>query len=173
MHVRLLTAQDGPQYQALRLQALQTDPGAFLTTLESEQNRHEVSFGDELDYAYAPPTFGFYGVFDTETAEQKLLGFCQVLPSYLPKQAHVAFLYSLYVDPLSRKKHVGSYLLNEILTKIKAKNIECLYLSYITGNEAAKHFYRKFGFHRCGIRPRSAKWQGEYQDEVEMVYFTK
>ena len=44
MSIRLLTGNDGPSYQQLRLKALQTDPEAFLATFDQESAKHEQQF---------------------------------------------------------------------------------------------------------------------------------
>jgi ribosomal protein S18 acetylase RimI-like enzyme len=166
MEIRLLTGQDGPDYQILRLRALQTNPDAFLSTYDSESNKHEISFSNELDYAYSPPYFGYYGCFEGE----RLIGFCLVTQSYLNKQDHVAFLYNLYVDPEFRKQKVGTQLVAHVINQLaQHEHIERLFLSCTAKNKIAVNFYKKTGFQRCGIRPRSVKWNGDYDDEIEMV----
>ncbi len=166
MTIRLLTAQDAPDYQILRLRALQTDPVAFLSTFDSESDKQETSFAHELAYAYAPPFFGYYGAFEGE----RLMGFCLVTQSYLNKQDHVAFLYNLYVDPAFRGQRVGTQLVTDIMDRLsKAGKIERIFLSCTAKNKSAVHFYKAVGFQRCGIRPRSVKWENTYDDEIEMV----
>jgi RimJ/RimL family protein N-acetyltransferase len=166
MDTRLLTGQDGADYQILRLRSLQTNPEAFLSTYESEANKHEISFCNELDYAYSPPYFGYYGCFEGE----RLIGFCLIQQSYLNKQDHVAFLYNLYVDPLFRGQKVATTLIAEVINQLsKHEHIERLFLTCTAKNKVAVKFYKNIGFKRCGIRPRSVKWDGAYDDEVEMV----
>jgi ribosomal protein S18 acetylase RimI-like enzyme len=166
--IRLLTGQDGPEYQRLRLKALQTDPEVFLATFDQESQKREQSFAQELELAYHPPTFGYYGLF---LEDETLAGYLQISPSYLPKQAHLAFLYNLYVDPTTRGQDVASRLWQHATTQLQqhTPSIERVFLSCVATNKPAISFYKKCGFKRCGIRPASIKWQGRYLDEVEMV----
>ncbi len=166
MNIRLLTGQDGADYQILRLRSLQTNPEAFLSTYEAEAAKHEISFSNELHYAYSPPYFGYYGCFEGE----RLIGFCLVQQSYLNKQDHVAFLYNLYIDPMFRGQKVATQLLAHAINQLSHhESVERLFLTCTAKNKIAIKFYKNAGFHRCGIRPRSVKWAGAYDDEIEMV----
>ncbi|HYD34606.1 MAG TPA: GNAT family N-acetyltransferase [Vitreimonas sp.] len=166
MLTRLLTAQDGAEYQRLRLQSLVAEPDSFLSDISSEEGKHESSFALELDYAYHPPYFGFFGSFQDE----KLLAYCQVQRSFTDKQMHIAFLYNLYVDKGYRGQGYGRGLMNHVLELLNShEHIERIFLSCNSKNKYGLQFYKKMGFHRCGIRPRSIKWHGVYDDEIEMV----
>ncbi len=165
MHIRLLTAQDGSQFQKLRLEALQENPEAFLATFDNESSRHEDSFSQELDAVYAPPHFGFWGMFDDE---DQLVAFCRITSSYLPKQLHIVSLFSLYVTPNARHQGRAKELLDHITAELKKAGIEQVYLTVISGNQPALELYLKYGFEQCGTRPQSVKWQGQYFDEIEM-----
>jgi RimJ/RimL family protein N-acetyltransferase len=167
--IRLLTKADGPQYQTLRLKSLQTDPQSFLATFDGESTKHEQAFADELDMAYSPPHFGVYGVF----VEEKLAGYAQVQRSTAPKQAHIAYLFNLYLDPTFRGQGLSRKLFDHVFNQLKTEGIEQLYLTCLASNTAARQLYRKLGFHRHGTRRQSVKWQGQYDDEVEYVYLVQ
>jgi RimJ/RimL family protein N-acetyltransferase len=165
-HIRLLTAHDGPEYQKLRLEALQTNAQVFLNTFETESSWHESAYAHELEYSYAPPYFGYYGIFE----EDNLLGFCQITKSYLDKQRHIAFLYNLYVGANHRQRGLASNLMEHIFDQLSDhEHLESVFLSCIASNKVARKFYEKNGFKRCGIKPKSVKWQDRYDDEIEMV----
>lgn len=165
--IRRLTATDALKYRDLRLQALQTDPNAFLSTFNTEQHKGVMSFEGELRYATAEPYFGYYGVFDDN---QQLLAFCQLASSYLPKQQHVGYLYNLYVAPYARKQGIATQLLQHIIGLLtSSQDIERLYLVYLGKNNGARNLYDRLGFQEYGRRIKSVKWLNEYDDEVEMV----
>lgn len=167
MDIRLLTAQDGPDFQLLRLKALQTNPQAFLATFESESSRHEQSFSQELEMVYGPPVFGYYGIWD----DNRLIGFCQLSRGQLTKQQHIASLFNLYIDPAYRGQGLAQQLLTHIMAQLRQHQpeVELVFISCLAKNKPAYQLYRKLGFQRCGIRPRSCRWHGEYDDEVELV----
>lgn len=171
MTIRLLTAQDGSAFQTLRVKALQTDPDAFLATFEQESQRHEHVFAQELDLCYAPPSFGYYGLFSDDDAESnQLVGFCQVMRSVMPKQTHLATIYNLYLDPSVRGRGQAIFLLTHIIEELrKITDLEQVFISCLAKNRAAYQLYQKLGFKRCGIKPHSSKWQGQYDDEIELV----
>lgn len=173
IHYRLLTGDDGSEYQRLRLQALASDPNAFVSSLESEQDRHESLFAWELDSTYHPPVFGYYGAWITDAhGDDRLLGFVLINQSGLVKQNHVAFLYNLYLDPTFRGQGIAQSLVQYALEQLRQHAhppIEQIYLSCVATNKPAYHFYKNMGWRRCGIKPRSIKWQGRYADELEMV----
>jgi RimJ/RimL family protein N-acetyltransferase len=166
-HLRLLTGRDGPEFQRLRLQALEDAAEAFLSSWETESRTHEGAFAGELDYAYSPPHFGYYGLFN----EERLVGFCQIGRSYLEKQNHVAFIYNLFVDPAYRGQGYARRLVSEVLDQVTThEGIEAVFLSCAAKNKVGLKFYGSLGFQRCGVKRRSIKWQGEYDDEVEMIW---
>ncbi|HCR81015.1 MAG: acetyltransferase, GNAT family protein [Candidatus Pacebacteria bacterium GW2011_GWB1_47_8] len=166
MIIRLLTTDDVAQYRALRLKALQTNPESYLSTYESEKNKPLDSFAWELRYATSQPVNGYYGVF----IDDQLVGYTQLERSYLAKQQHIAYLYSLYVDPAYRGKGHASKLLTYLgqLAKEKA-GIERLFITCNRKNLPAQELYKKLGFKQYSIREKSVKWGNEYDDEIEMV----
>jgi ribosomal protein S18 acetylase RimI-like enzyme len=171
MSIRLLTASDGSAYQALRLLSLQTDPKAFLTTLEGERARHESEFETELDTSYHPPHFGYYGAWfdDREATDPVLQGYALVSPTWLPKQAHIAWLYNLYVNPQFRGQGVAKQLLAHIIDQLKSAGVELIFITCAASNQPALQFYRAHGFQRHGVRRDSIKWQSEVDSEIELV----
>jgi ribosomal protein S18 acetylase RimI-like enzyme len=178
MTIRPLTTDDSHLYQLLRLKAVQTDPKSFLSTFEREKDKSAEQYISEIGYSYAPPIFGHWGAF-AEDNQAKLLGYVQLGNSTLPKQAHIAFIYNLYIDVDERKQGIAGKLLSHVIYQIQAETqIERIFLSCNSQNKNALRFYKKIGFKRCGIKPRSVKWQdsngqNQYDDEVEMVYLIK
>ncbi|HCC84846.1 MAG TPA: hypothetical protein DEP87_04145 [Candidatus Pacebacteria bacterium] len=168
---RLLTAADAADYQKLRLEALARNPESFLGTLETEKTRSLEYFEREIEFASHLPVYGYHGVWQDQTDHQaQLLGYVQIDTSYLPKQRHVAFLYNLYVSHLARRQGLGRLLCQHVFTELKNQTqVELIYLGCNSGNLQARNFYHSLGFKRCGIKPRAIKWQGVYDDEVEMV----
>lgn len=166
IEIRLLTKSDAPDYQQLRLKSLQTDSAAFLSTFEMESKLHDIAFADHLDWAYHPPSYGYFGLF----SDGKLAGYIQTGKNYLEKQAHVASLYNLYVDPDHRHKGFARQLMDFVMKLLlEEENIERVFLSCTAKNPTAYTFYKRLGFHRIGVKVKAIKWNGQYDDEIEMV----
>lgn len=166
IEIRLLTKNDAPAYQALRLQSLQVNPEAFLSSYENESKLHDSAFADHLDWAYHPPSFGYFGVFVGE----QLAGYIQTGKNYLEKQEHVSSLYNLYVSTDFRHQGLATKLIEHV-TQLLEKNesIERVFLSCTAKNPSAYRLYKKLGFHRIGVKAKAVKWNGQYDDEIEMV----
>lgn len=164
--IRLLDKQDAPAYQQLRLQSLQTDPDAFLSSYEAESRLHDTAFAEHLDWAYHPPCFGYFGIF----VNDKLVGYIQAGKNFLEKQEHVGSLYNLYVSKEFRHQGLASRLINHVVGLLRQEaEIERVFLSCTARNPAAYKLYRKLGFKRIGVKARAIKWNGQYDDEIEMV----
>ena len=164
--IRLLTAEDASSYQQLRLQALQTNPESYLAAYETEKDRPTDSFSWELRYAVSQPISGYYGLF----LDHQLIGYAQLSQSNLPKQEHIAYLFNLYVHPDHRGQGYATQLFKRLTQLIKEKaGIERLFITCNRQNTSAQQFYTKLGFKQYGVKEKSVKWRGEYDDEVEMV----
>lgn len=172
LSIRRLTSQDGLAYQRLRLMALQQNPEAFLSVYEVEKNKKLSAFAHELEYALAEPDYGYYGVFadDSQSTSSPLVAFSQVAKSYLAKQQHVAWIYNLFVDLPYRRQGVAATLLTHLMNQVTStESIELFLVGCNAKNKPAIQLYKSLGFQRCGVHPRSVKWGGEYDDEVQLV----
>lgn len=164
--IRLLTREDGPSYQRLRLESLQRNPEAFLSTFESESVLHEQAFADHLDWAYHPPHYGYFGVF----LGNVLAGYVQISKNYLEKQSHIIYVNNLYVGHEFRRQGLATTLMNYVFDELgHLEHIERAFLSCTGRNTAAYALYKTLGFRRFAVRAKAVKWQGVYDDEVEMV----
>ena len=164
--IRLLTRTDGAAYQRLRLESLQQNPEAFLSTFENESKLHERTFADHLDWAYHPPHHGYFGIF----VKNELAGYVQVSKTFLDKQEHIVFLNNLYVSPKFRRQHLADQLLEHVFKELHASEyIERVFLSCTARNMPALAFYHKLGFKRYGVKVKAIKLGEQYDDEVEMV----
>ena len=168
--IRLLTRDDGPAYQQLRLHSLQESPESFLASYDKEQSLHENAFSDHLDWAYHPPHYGYFGFF----LDDKLIGYVQVSKTYLDKQEHIVSLNNLYIAPEYRHHGYAKQLFQYVLDLLSAsEHVERAYLSCTARNKPAHQFYQKMGFRRYGVKARAIKWQNQYDDEIEMVKVLK
>jgi len=162
--IQLLTAQDGSLYRDLRLRALQTDPQVFLATFEEESQKPLLAFQHDLEFAISSPIWGYYGIFH----QQQLVGFCQISHTAFSKHAHLAHLYNLYIAPEFRRQGYGHHLITYVIEKLISHQVELLVITHLGNNTRAHQFYESLGFQDCGRLPNSIKWQGQYDDEVQM-----
>jgi RimJ/RimL family protein N-acetyltransferase len=168
LDIRLLIRDDGADYQALRLESLQINPEAFLSTFEAEEKLHESAFEDHLDWAYHPPAFGYFGIF----VDEKLVGYVQASKNYLEKQKHITSLNNLYISKDFRKQGLATILINFVLQMLQGhEGIQSAFLSCTAKNRQAYQLYKKLGFQRFAVRRDAILFNGEYDDEIEMVKF--
>lgn len=165
MQIRPLTERDAQAYQQLRLQALQHNPESYLATFESEQGKPTSSFAWEIRYATSPPISGYYGIF----IEDQLIGYAQLEKVNLAKQSHTANMFNLYITPEQRGQGYASQLFEHLAKLAKEHDIERVFISCNRQNTAAQQLYKKLGFTEYGIKEKSVKYQGEYDDEVQLV----
>ncbi len=165
--IRPLIFTDSPAYRELRLQALQTDPKAFLSNYSTESLQPLSFFTYTITRTNIPPIFGIYGYFDQE----KLIGTIQLSPETLSKTAHRAMIYFLYVSQDNRHQKVASKLLDHLIQIAKITSaLEQLHLCVNSLNTAAISLYEKLGFKKIGTKPKGVKEpDGSYQDEL--LYF--
>jgi RimJ/RimL family protein N-acetyltransferase len=164
--IRLLTRDDAAEYQKLRLHSLEESPAAFLSTFDNETKLHEEVFADHLDMTYHPPHLGYFGIFVGE----RLAGYVQISKNYLEKQDHIVFANNLYISPDFRGQGLAVQLFEFVFLTLKnSEHIERIFLSCTARNRSAMRLYKKIGFRRYGVKVRAIKWQGQYDDEVEMV----
>jgi RimJ/RimL family protein N-acetyltransferase len=166
MQIRQLTTNDARIYQQLRLKALQTNPESYLAVYETQQDRPTDHFSWEIRYATSPPISGYYGIF----LDNQLIGYAQLNQPNLTKQAHIAYIYNLYVDSDHRGQGYASRLIEYLTNLAKEKtNAERVFVTCNRKNAAAQKLYKKLGFKEFATREKSVKWQDEYDDEVELV----
>jgi ribosomal protein S18 acetylase RimI-like enzyme len=166
-----LSAHDAQQFMELRLLALQTDPDAYLSTFESESGKTTDDFARELEYAKGLGYLGYYGVWSSgqdDSSDRLLIGYCQIATTFLAKQEHVLMIHNLYVKQDFRGRGLAKKLIDYLLGLAKTRGIEVAFLSCNGSNVVALDFYKKCGFVECGRKPKSLKWQGKFDDEVEL-----
>ncbi|UOQ92704.1 GNAT family N-acetyltransferase [Halobacillus shinanisalinarum] len=167
MIIRQLERKDADSYRELRLEALLTNPDAFITTYEQEKQRpnpvESTASRLESDLSH---TFGVF-------SEEKLVGNVTLMKETHPKFAHKASILAMYVSPDFRGKGAGEALLKETKRYAAEIELEILQLSVVTDNTAARKLYEKAGFHEYGVEHKAIKLPNRYLDELHMVHFIK
>lgn len=164
--IRILNKHDAENYWELRLQALQTNPEAFVTTYEEAIKRENPiettarNLDSENSYTF--------GVFDEN---DKLVGVVTLLLEQLLVFKHKGSIMAMYVDPSKRGQGYAKQLLQEVIAQGKELGLEQLLLTVVSTNDAAKSLYNSLDFRTYGLEKRALKIGDTYSDEEYMVRF--
>lgn len=164
MEVKMLTPEDAKSYWELRLEALQLNPEAFLTTYEEAAGRENPI--EQTTRNLAKEGNFTFGAFE----DTVLIGMVTLLCESHEKLQHRANIYAMYVKPVKRKLGVGKALISAAIEQAKTlTRIEKINLTVNACNESAKRLYSAFGFKTFGYEERSLKYAKNYYDEEHMV----
>ncbi|SEH95620.1 Protein N-acetyltransferase, RimJ/RimL family [Halobacillus karajensis] len=165
MQVRQLNHSDAEHYYELRLEALLTNPDAFITTYEQEKQKPApIKTTAERLSNETSRTFGLF-------ISEKLAGVVTLLKETHPKFSHKASILAMYLTPEHRRKGGAEYLLSETIQFAKSIGLEILHLSVVTDNHPARKLYKKMGFTTYGTERKAIKLADQYLDEDHMVLF--
>jgi ribosomal protein S18 acetylase RimI-like enzyme len=167
MHaVRLLTPEDAAALYALRLEALRTDPDAFLATYEEERSRGVDDFAARLREGDGDAACGVMGAF-VEDALVAMVGFVRT-PRI--RARHKAIIWGTWVAPRVRGRGIGRALMQSALARLRGVDgIEIVELSVTTGQTAARALYLGLGFEPFWLEEHAMKDGDRYIDEEHLV----
>ena len=98
----------------------------------------------------------------------EVVGWCDIMPLTVSGFAHVGRL-GMGVRREWRGQGLGRDLLGDCLSRARGAGIEKVELEVYADNEAAVRLYQSFGFVREGLKARARKFEGRYQDTVQMA----
>ena len=101
-----------------------------------------------------------------------IVGWCDVVPVPRPIFAHIGTL-GMGLWPAYRSQGVGTRLMALAIEASRASGLERVELAVFADNQRARRLYAKMGFTVESTRPRRAKMDGRYRDEVLMALVLK
>ncbi|QWH06910.1 GNAT family N-acetyltransferase [Bacillus mycoides] len=164
--IRLLTKEDAEKYWDLRLQALQVNPEAFVTTYE-EAIRQENPI-KRVESNLTATTSCTFGAFNEEN---HLVGVVTLLTEEREAYKHKGHIVAMYVDTQNRRNGLARKLITNAIQRARDIKLEQLTLGVVSTNELAKKLYKSMAFKTYGIEKRAIKVNGVYSDDENMVLF--
>ncbi|EEL50401.1 Acetyltransferase, GNAT [Bacillus cereus Rock3-44] len=164
--IRILSEKDAVQYWDLRLQALQVNPDAFVTTYEEAMQKENPV--EQVVQNLSSNTSYTFGAFNEE---DQLLGVVTLLTEQKAAFKHKGHLVAMYVDKDSRGRGFAKDLIRGLIEKAKELEIEKINLGVVADNEVAKKLYQSMGFTTYGVENKALKMNGIYRDDELMVLF--
>ncbi len=140
LRVEVLTKDEWPRLQSIRLTALRADPSAFLNSHKEEEAYREQQWRHEFSR----------GQWYIMVSDHKDIGLLGVTREVLPEQKY--YLEYLWVAPGFREVGVGSLLLRTVLNHLWTSGVRSVWLYILDGNDSAMRLYRRFGFQNANGR---------------------
>jgi ribosomal protein S18 acetylase RimI-like enzyme len=156
--VRRLGPGDVDGFLAVRREALELSPEAFLATAREEAARSREQVVEGLRRVV------IYGA----VAGDEIIGMVGFRRFDMEKARHKGAVWGTYVRPAHRSKGVARALMEAVIAHARGE-VEMLGLSVIPENASARRLYERFGFAAYGTEPRAMKQGDAYFDEIHMA----
>jgi ribosomal protein S18 acetylase RimI-like enzyme len=159
--IRQLNAQDVAAYRAIRHEALDNHPEAFVSTADELARRSDADMVRTLETM---------SVFGAVLPDGTLGGINAFLRNEGAKERHRGWMIQVYVRPGHRGSGMGQALV-EHLVDHAGHHVLQLHLGVWTDNLPALRLYQRLGFSIYGTEPRYLFVNGRFIDEHLMVRF--
>lgn len=161
--VRRLSDTDAPALWALRLEALEREPGAFGSSPEEHRRTTPEQLAATLR-ATAPDSF-IVGAF-VDDALRGMAGFSR---DARLKTHHRGVVWGVYLAADARGQALGRRMLEHLLAEVRTTpGIEWVKLCVAAPQTAARHLYASLGFQPIGVERAAIKVGGQDIDEEHM-----
>jgi ribosomal protein S18 acetylase RimI-like enzyme len=157
-----LPPEEWKKLRDLRLEALQSDPLAFVNSYEEERLLKPEEWKKRVDNTLV--------AFSKDTA----IGMIVYIIDSKIKARHIARLYGVYVRKKDRGQGVGKKLVQGALKGIQQNpNISKIHLTVNAEQTVAVALYKQFGFELTGILKKELQFDGKFYDELILEKYLK
>lgn len=144
--IRALGLEDVDRFMALRREALERAPSAFMSSPEDDRARERGASEVILSPGGRQAVFGAFA--------PELVGLVGVMREEKRKGAHKAFIWGMYVSEAARGLGAGGGLLEAAIGQARSwEGVRQLQLGVSETAEAAQRLYARHGFVRWGTEP--------------------
>ena len=159
--IRPLDADDAQAYRALMLEAYDTYPQAFTSSV-AERAAMPLSWWEKrLD----SPLDRLLGAFEGD----QLAGIVGLAFEPREKARHKVTLFGMYVTQAYQQRGLGRQLVEAAMVEARRHpRLKLIQLTVTAGNEAALALYQRCGFIQYGLEPLAVRVGDEYFDKIHL-----
>ena len=149
LEIRLLTPDDTQAFVRLRREALESEPFAFVASVEDDRGLDSVFVQQSLAKTDERAVFGAFA--------PELVGLVGIYRDPHQKTAHKAHIWGIYVQPKFRSSGIGDSLLSTAIGHARSSmpGVNQIHLIVSETAKTARRLYERHGFKIWGTEPRA------------------